>query len=57
MTCNECGYTWSARKLRPKKCPNPLCQASLVRFPKRRGLRSPEETPLTHPAHPNRGIK
>ena len=33
MTCKTCGYSWKTRAKHPKKCPNPLCQASLVKYP------------------------
>lgn len=33
MTCKICGYQWTTRTKHPKKCPNPLCQAVLIKYP------------------------
>lgn len=31
--CPRCGYEWDARVEHPKKCPNPNCQAWLIKLP------------------------
>jgi len=46
MTCKTCGYTWKTRAKHPKKCPNPLCQAVLVKYP------DPDNMPLKQPKKP-----
>jgi hypothetical protein len=40
MTCKTCGYSWKTRAKHPKKCPNPLCQATLGKYP------DPDNMPL-----------
>lgn len=44
MTCKICGYTWKTRAKHPKKCPNPLCQAVLVKYPD--PDKQPQKTPV-----------
>ena len=34
VTCPKCGYTWTPRVKKPKKCPNQNCQHPLVKYPK-----------------------
>lgn len=33
LTCTRCGHTWIPRVQRPRKCPNPPCQAFLGEIP------------------------
>lgn len=50
--CLRCFYEWASFLKLPKACPS--CKSYSWQKSKTRALKSPQDTPQSHPMHPNK---